>query len=296
MAPNNENSAKPRPRFGGGYYHQPNTIHARAMRKELTPWELQLWLRLKGKQLCGYKFRRQQPVGRYIVDFLNVEKKLIVELDGSQHVNSADDKRRDAYFRNEGYRVLRFWNNDVNANIAGVLEAILNALEDTPHQNPPLIPPASGGEVRGGDRGIRAITLDAQGEFGDILCTNGGVSSTQTAGVLSMQGQEVFRHGVEKMAAVTLETVKKAGLNMRDVNWLVGHQANARMLKMIARALKMSDSQCIVTVDQHANTSAASIPLALDAAVSQGKIKVGDIVAMPALGAGLTWGCAVVCW
>jgi very-short-patch-repair endonuclease len=134
-APKPEQSAKPRPRFGGGYYQQKNINHARDMRKDLTPWELQLWLRLKSKQLGGYKFRRQQPIGRYIVDFVNIKNKLIIELDGSQHLDSEDDKRRDAYLVKEGYRVLRFWNNDVNANIEGVLAAILSALESYPPPN-----------------------------------------------------------------------------------------------------------------------------------------------------------------
>lgn len=145
-------------------------------------------------------------------------------------------------------------------------------------------------------RGIMSLTLEAAGEFGPLLGTNGGVSSTQAAGLLFMEGQEVFRHGVEKMANVTIETLKKANLTLADVNWLVPHQANARMIKMIARTLRVSEEKCVVTVDIHANTSAATIPLALDVAVRDGRIKQGDIVAMPALGAGLTWGCCVICW
>lgn len=151
-------------------------------------------------------------------------------------------------------------------------------------------------ESQANGRGIKAITLNAAGQFGNLLGTNGGVASSQTAGHLFMQGQEVFRHGVEKMAAITVETVSKAGLNMADVDLLVGHQANARMLKMIGRSLRLTEEKCVVTVDQHANTSAASIPLALDVAVTQGRLVKGKIVAMPALGAGLTWGCCVICW
>jgi 3-oxoacyl-[acyl-carrier-protein] synthase-3 len=145
-------------------------------------------------------------------------------------------------------------------------------------------------------RGIKAISLEAQGDLGPLLQTNGGVSSTQGSGVLSMEGQEVFRHGVEKMAAITLSTVAKAGLEMADIDLVVAHQANARMLTAIARSLKLPAEKCVVTVDRHANTSAASIPLALDVAVAEGKLKRGDLVAMPALGAGLTWGCCVVKW
>ncbi len=145
-------------------------------------------------------------------------------------------------------------------------------------------------------RGIHAMTLYANGAHGDLLGTNGGTSSTQTAGQLFMQGQEVFRHGVEKMANATVETLKKSGRTLADVDWLVPHQANARMMQMIARQLKLPAEKCVVTVDVHANTSAASIPLALDVAVRDGRIKKGDLVAMPALGAGLTWGCCVISW
>ena len=130
----NEKDVKPRARFGGGYSLR-NQSHAQQMRQELTPWELELWLRLKGKQLGGYKFRRQQPIGRYIVDFVNAERKLIVELDGSQHLDSVQDKRRDENLCALGYRVLRFWNNEVNENIEGVLTAILSALETFPPPN-----------------------------------------------------------------------------------------------------------------------------------------------------------------
>ncbi len=146
------------------------------------------------------------------------------------------------------------------------------------------------------DRGIKSITLDAAGEFGPILCTDGGTSSTQTAGVLSMQGQEVFRHGVEKMGAATLTALERANLTLADVDFVVAHQANARMIRMIARKMGVSEEKFVVTVDRHANTSAASIPLALDVAVRENRFVKGNIIAMPALGAGLTWGCCVVSW
>ena len=145
-------------------------------------------------------------------------------------------------------------------------------------------------------RGILATALDADGALVPILKTDGGVSSTKTGGYLFMQGQEVFRHGVEKMAAITEHAVEKAGLTLSDIDWLVAHQANGRMIKSIGTRLKLSSEKCIVTVDQHANTSAASIPLALSVAVMDGRIRKGNIVAMPALGAGLTWGCCVVRW
>lgn len=145
-------------------------------------------------------------------------------------------------------------------------------------------------------RGIRAISLEAQGEFAPLLGTNGGTSSTQTAGALFMEGQEVFRHGVEKMAAITLSTIEKAKLTMADVDWVVPHQANARMIRMIARQLRIAETKCVMTVPHHANTSAASIPLALDEANRDGRLKKRNIIAMPALGAGLTWGCCVTSW
>ena len=144
--------------------------------------------------------------------------------------------------------------------------------------------------------GVEAIMLEAAGEFGPLLGTNGGTSSTKTAGHLFMEGQEVFRHGVEKMANTTVETLKKAGKTIADVDFLVPHQANARMIRMIGRTLRVSESKCVVTVDKHANTSAATIPLALDVAVRDGRIQKGHLVAMPALGAGLTWGCCVISW
>ncbi|MFZ4541098.1 MAG: beta-ketoacyl-ACP synthase III [Rickettsiales bacterium] len=145
-------------------------------------------------------------------------------------------------------------------------------------------------------RGVKAISLEAQGDLGPLLGTNGGTASTQTAGHLFMEGQEVFRHGVEKMSAITLSTLEKANLKIADVDWVIPHQANARMIRMIARTLRVSEEKCVVTVPQHANTSAASIPLALDEANRDGRLKKGNIIAMPALGAGLTWGCCVLSW
>lgn len=143
-------------------------------------------------------------------------------------------------------------------------------------------------------RGIHAFTLNADGQFAPLLGTNGGVASTQTAGALFMSGQEVFRHGVEKMSNATLEALEKANKTIQDVALVIAHQANARMIQKIATRLKLKPEQCVVTVDKHGNTSAASIPLALDETVKSGRIKTGDLIAMPALGAGLTWGCCVL--
>ena len=145
-------------------------------------------------------------------------------------------------------------------------------------------------------RGIVAMSLEARGEFAPLLGTTGGVSSTQTAGYMFMQGQEVFRHGVDKMAEITLSTLAKAGLSIADIDWLIPHQANARMIRMIGKKLGVPEEKCVITVESQANTSAATIPLALDAAQKGGKLKKGDLVALPALGAGLTWGCCVIYW
>jgi len=151
-------------------------------------------------------------------------------------------------------------------------------------------------EAEAGERGILATSLYAEGQYGKLLGTSGGVSSTKEAGKLFMSGQEVFRHGVEKMANATLDTLAKAGLSLGDVRWLVPHQANRRMIQAIAKRLGLDEGRAVVTVDRHANTSAASIPLALSVAQGQDMIKQGEIVALPALGAGLTWGCCIIRW
>lgn len=142
-------------------------------------------------------------------------------------------------------------------------------------------------------RGIHAITLEADGSLGPLLGTDCGAKKE---GMLFMEGAEVFRHGTEKMSAVTLSTLAKAGKTIDEVKLVVAHQANARMITKIGRMLKLPADKAMVTVDRHANTSAASIPLALDVAVREGKLAQGDLVAMPALGAGLTWGCCVISW
>lgn len=145
-------------------------------------------------------------------------------------------------------------------------------------------------------RGIASLVLKAKGEYGPLLGTNGGTSSTQSAGHLFMHGQEVFRHGVEKMTAVAGEALAKTSYALADVDWVVPHQANARMIQMIAKKLGVPESKMVVSVTKHANTSAASVPLALSLASADGRLKQGDVVVMPALGAGLTWGCAVAVW
>ena len=146
------------------------------------------------------------------------------------------------------------------------------------------------------DRGVKYCRMQADGAHADILNTTGGVSSTQEAGTLFMSGREVFRHGVEKMANAVIAGAEQAGIALEDIDYVVPHQANIRIINSIAQKLGLREDQGIVTVDKHANTSAASIPLALAHACDEGLIKQGKILAMPALGAGLTWGCCIIKW
>jgi len=143
-------------------------------------------------------------------------------------------------------------------------------------------------------RGILATRLHADGRHNELLYVDGGPSTTGTVGKLRMKGREVFRHAVTNLAAVMGESLTLAGLAADDVDWLVPHQANARILDATARKLGLSADKVIVTVDQHANTSAASVPLALDVGVRDGRVKQGDIVVLEAMGGGFTWGAAVI--
>ncbi len=140
------------------------------------------------------------------------------------------------------------------------------------------------------DRGLLSHHLYAQGDLRDILYVNGGPSTTGESGHIVMEGREVFRHAVERMAAVVSEVIEKNGIKASDIQWLVPHQANIRIIEATAKKLDLDMSQVVVTVDRHGNTSAASIPLALDEAVRGGRIKKGDLILFEALGAGLTWG------
>jgi len=143
-------------------------------------------------------------------------------------------------------------------------------------------------------RGILATNLHADGRHNELLYVDGGPSTTGTVGKLRMKGKEVFRHAVVNLAAVMGESLAKAGLTPDDVDWVVPHQANARILDATARKLGLPAEKVVVTVDQHANTSAASVPLALDAAVRDGRIRPGQIVVLEAMGGGFTWGAAVM--
>jgi len=143
-------------------------------------------------------------------------------------------------------------------------------------------------------RGVIATRLHADGNHNELLYVDGGVSTTGTVGKLRMRGREVFRHAVVNLAEVLREVLSEANLTTADIDWLVPHQANARILEATARKLDMPREKVVVTVDQHANTSAASVPLALDTAVRDGRIKQGDLVMLEAMGGGFTWGASLV--
>ena len=144
------------------------------------------------------------------------------------------------------------------------------------------------------DRGVLATRLHADGRHNDLLYVDGGVSTTGTVGKLRMKGKEVFRHAVVNLADVLNEVLAVSGHKAEEVDWVVPHQANKRILDATARKLGLDPARVIVTVDQHANTSAASVPLALDTAVRDGRIQPGDLIVLEAMGGGFTWGAAVV--
>jgi 3-oxoacyl-[acyl-carrier-protein] synthase-3 len=152
------------------------------------------------------------------------------------------------------------------------------------------------GKGTSADRGILANALHSDGRQHDILYVDGGPSSTRTTGFLRMEGKEVFKHAVVNMAAVVGEVLSKAGLEAKDIDWLVPHQANKRIIDSTGRKLGLAPERVVVTVDRHANTSAASIPLALDAAVKDGRIKKGDLTLLEGIGGGLAWGASLIRW
>ena len=142
--------------------------------------------------------------------------------------------------------------------------------------------------------GILATRLHADGEHCELLHVDGGPSSTGTVGKLRMKGREVFRHAVVNLADVLSEVLSDVDMTIDAVDWVVPHQANARILDATARKLGLPSERVIVTVDRHANTSAASVPLALDVATRDGRIKLGDLVMFEAMGGGFTWGASLV--
>ena len=144
------------------------------------------------------------------------------------------------------------------------------------------------------DRGILATRLHAEGKYTDMLYVDGGPSTTGTVGHVRMQGREVFRHAVTNLANVLGEVMADVGLSPTQIDWVVPHQANKRIIDATAQKLGLPPERVVLTVDQHANTSAASVPLALDLAVRDGRIKRGDLVVLEAMGGGFTWGAAVL--
>jgi len=156
-----------------------------------------------------------------------------------------------------------------------------------------VIEPAPGkGDV--GDRGLLSFALRCEGEKQDLLYVDGGPSTTGTVGHLRMQGHQVFRHAVINISEAIEAAAGKAGVALDDIDWFVPHQANQRILKGVAERLHIDENKVISTVARHANTSAASIPLAMKAAIDDGRIKPGDLVLMEAMGGGLTWGACLV--
>lgn len=145
-------------------------------------------------------------------------------------------------------------------------------------------------------RGILSTHIHSDGNYRDILLCSGGVSSTGHAGVIKMAGKEVFRHAVNNLSEVVGEALAANNLTAADIDWLVPHQANQRIIEGTRRKLGLDAKKLVLTIDRHANTSAASIPLALDTAVRDGRIQEGDLVLMEAMGGGLTWGAALARW
>ncbi len=148
----------------------------------------------------------------------------------------------------------------------------------------------------GEDRGILASDLRSDGRFGALLYVDGGVSASQSSGKLRMSGREVFRHAVEKLADTAHAALGRAALGASDIDWIVPHQANLRIIEATAKRMGVGMDRVVVTVQDHGNTSAASIPLAMSAAAADGRLAPGDLVVAEAIGGGLAWGAVVLRW
>ena len=146
------------------------------------------------------------------------------------------------------------------------------------------------------ERGILSTHLHADGAHYNLLYVDGGPSSTGVTGFLRMEGREIFRHAVQRLAEVVDEALDANGLTAADVDWLVPHQANRRIIDGMGRKLGLAPERVVVTIERHANTSAASVPLALSEAATDGRIQPGQLVLLEAMGGGLTWGAALVRW
>ena len=151
-----------------------------------------------------------------------------------------------------------------------------------------------GGDNR--DRGILTAHLRSDGQHKSKLYVDGGPSSTQTVGYLRMEGREVFKHAVGMITDVIVDALNATGLSVEDINWFIPHQANKRIIDASAHKLHIAPQKVVLTVDRHGNTSAASIPLALDVAVKDGRVKKGDLLLLEAMGGGFTWGSVLLRW
>ena len=159
-----------------------------------------------------------------------------------------------------------------------------------------LVLGAAEGTGTNADRGILSVDLNSDGRYRDMLYVDGGVSTTGDAGKLRMQGNALFRQAVEKLAATAETALAKVGLSGPDVDWIVPHQANIRIIQGTAKKLGLPMERVIVTVQDHGNTSAASIPMALSVGVAEGRIRRGDLLLAEAIGGGLAWGAVVLRW
>ncbi|SFK57434.1 beta-ketoacyl-ACP synthase III [Shimia haliotis] len=159
-----------------------------------------------------------------------------------------------------------------------------------------LILEAQEGDGTNADRGVLSSDLNSDGRYRDMLYVDGGVSSTGTSGKLRMQGNALFRQAVEKLTSTAHTALTKVGLDDDAVDWIVPHQANIRIIQGTAKKLGVPMDRVIVTVQDHGNTSAASIPLAMSVGVAEGKIKKGDLLVAEAIGGGLAWGAVVLRW
>ncbi|MBL4917796.1 beta-ketoacyl-ACP synthase III [Szabonella alba] len=159
-----------------------------------------------------------------------------------------------------------------------------------------LVLEAAEGTGNTADRGILASDLNSDGRYRDMLYVDGGVSTTGTSGKLRMQGNQLFRQAVEKLASTAETALERAGLSSADVDWIVPHQANLRIITATAQRMDVPMERVVVTLQDHGNTSAASIPLALSVGVARGQIKPGDLIVTEAIGGGLAWGAVVLRW
>jgi 3-oxoacyl-[acyl-carrier-protein] synthase-3 len=150
------------------------------------------------------------------------------------------------------------------------------------------------GKSKAGERGVKSVHLRSDGRYKDLLYVDGGPSTTQTVGHLKMVGNQVFKHAVSKISESVKAAADQAGIKVADIDWFVPHQANQRILSAVAERLGLDEHKVISTVAEHGNTSAASVPLALAAAIDDGRVKRNDLILIEAIGGGLTWGSALI--